>query len=150
MGETRELTLMFYFASDNPLAPAIVSQLKALKEAGFHPEANVIVYFDPNAENTPAHIFDVDRVNKIRAGSKYKIGFPLKPPFGRNQPCRSERAGARHARRQIDEETARAVECTGRFLLIVRIPGEVLQDFVSRTDYWRFYQQYKEVQPKIL
>lgn len=66
----RECTLMFYFASDNPLAPAIVSQLKALKEAGFHPEANVVVHFDPNAENTPAHIFDVNLVNKIRAGGK--------------------------------------------------------------------------------
>ena len=36
MAETRELTLMFYFASDNPLAPLISSQLKARKQAGFH------------------------------------------------------------------------------------------------------------------
>lgn len=80
----RECTLMFYFASDNPLAPGIVSQLKALKQAGFHPEANVVVHFDPNADNTPVHIFDVNLVNKIRAGGKPRIGFSLNPPFVRN------------------------------------------------------------------
>ena len=36
MNSTTEWTLMFYFASDNPLAPSVVSQLKALKNAGFH------------------------------------------------------------------------------------------------------------------
>ena len=45
--DTKEWTLMFYFASDNPLAISIVSQLKAIKAAGFHHEANVIVQFDP-------------------------------------------------------------------------------------------------------
>ncbi len=83
MPETRELTLMFYFASDNPLAPSIVSQLKALKQAGFHPEANVVVRFDPN-DNTPVHIFEVNLVNKIRAGGKHKIGSSLNPPFVRS------------------------------------------------------------------
>jgi hypothetical protein len=76
----KEWTLMFYFASDNPLAPGIVSQLKALKQAGFHPEANVVVHFDPNADNMPVHIFDVNLVNKIRAGGKHKIGLSLNPP----------------------------------------------------------------------
>ena len=33
----KEWTLMFYFASDNPLAAGIVSQLKSIKQAGFHP-----------------------------------------------------------------------------------------------------------------
>ena len=80
----KEWTLMFYFASDNPLAPGIVSQLKALKQAGFHPEANVVVHFDPNAENVPVHIFDVNLVNKIRAEGKPKIGLSLNPPFVRN------------------------------------------------------------------
>ncbi|HMG72140.1 MAG TPA: clostripain-related cysteine peptidase [Pyrinomonadaceae bacterium] len=80
----REWTLMFYFASDNPLARGIVSQLKTLKQAGFHPEANVIVHFDPNTENMPVQIFDVNVVNKIRSGGKHKIGFSLDPPFGRN------------------------------------------------------------------
>ena len=83
MPETRELTLMFYFASDNSLAPLIVPQLKALKQAGFHPEANVVVRFDPNT-NTPVHIFDVNLVNKIRAGGRHKTAFSLNPPFVKN------------------------------------------------------------------
>lgn len=83
MTETRELTLMFYFASDNQLAPGMVTQLKALKQAGFHPEANVVAHFDSNT-NTSVHVFDVNRVNKLRAGGKHKIGFPLNPPFVRN------------------------------------------------------------------
>ncbi len=84
VNSTREWTLIFYFASDNPLAPGIVSQLKAIKQAGFHPEANIVVHFDPNADNSPVHIFDVNHVNKIRAGGKPRIGFPLNPPFVRN------------------------------------------------------------------
>lgn len=74
MRKTREWTLMFYMASDNPLAISIVSQLKAIKNAGFHPEVNVITQFDPFTEGTPTHIFDVNSVNKL----KYKqpnIGF---------------------------------------------------------------------------
>src|SRR3989442_513965 len=62
---TREWTLMFYFASDNPLAPNIVSQLKAIKSAGFHEDVNVIAQFDPNVPDMPTHIFDVNAVNKI-------------------------------------------------------------------------------------
>lgn len=30
----REWTVMFYRASDDPLAPSVVSQLKAIKDAG--------------------------------------------------------------------------------------------------------------------
>ena len=81
---SKEWTLMFYFASDNPLAPGIVSQLKAIKQAGFHPEANVVVHFDPNEENTPVHIFDVNLVNKLRAGGRERIGFPFSPPSVRS------------------------------------------------------------------
>ena len=65
--DTKEFTLMFYFASDNPLAISVVSQLKAIKAAGFHKEANVIVQFDPFTEGTPTHIFDVNMINKINA-----------------------------------------------------------------------------------
>ncbi|HEX8163431.1 MAG TPA: clostripain-related cysteine peptidase [Pyrinomonadaceae bacterium] len=70
----KEWTLMFYFASDNALAPEIVSQLKAIKQAGFHPDANVIAQFDPNSENTDTHIFEVNRINKIQAKGKHRIG----------------------------------------------------------------------------
>lgn len=82
--EERELTLMFYFASDQPLAPEIVTQLKAIKQAGFHPEANVVAQFDPNPENVETHIFDVNSVNKVleRGGSKRGfIGRTANDPF---------------------------------------------------------------------
>jgi hypothetical protein len=70
----REWTLMFYFASDNGLAPEVVSQLKAIKQAGFHDDANIIAQFDPNAANTDTHIFDVNRINKLKTREP-KIGF---------------------------------------------------------------------------
>ncbi|HEX8456466.1 MAG TPA: clostripain-related cysteine peptidase [Pyrinomonadaceae bacterium] len=70
----REWTLMFYFASDNPLAPSIVSQLKSIKDAGFHDEANVIARFDPHTENTPSHVFEVNLINKLEARGKPRIG----------------------------------------------------------------------------
>ena len=57
-------TLMFYFAGDNPLAPGMVSQLKSIKGAGFHPDINTLVQFDPNVPDTPTHTFDVGRVRK--------------------------------------------------------------------------------------
>jgi len=80
---------MFYFASDNPLAPSIVSQLKAIKDAGFHPDANVIAQFDPHVVNTPSHTFEVNLVNKIRAAGASKVGFltdPVRTPPVRGAP----------------------------------------------------------------
>ena len=65
--EEKEWTIMFYFASDNALAPEVVSQIKSIKQAGFHPEANVVAQFDPHTEGTPTHIFDVNRINKLEA-----------------------------------------------------------------------------------
>lgn len=83
MAEKKEWTLMFYFASDNPLAPGIVSQLKALKQAGFHPDANVIAQFDPHTVDTPTHIFEVNLVNKSKKPGKPNIGFARNDPFVR-------------------------------------------------------------------
>jgi hypothetical protein len=82
--ERREWTLMFYFASDNPLAPSIVSQLKALKGAGFHAGANVVAHFDPYTRDTPSHVFEVNVVEKLkrRPGASF-IGFDAKDPFVR-------------------------------------------------------------------
>lgn len=76
--EEKEWTIMFYFASDNPLAPEIISQLKSIKQAGFHPEANVIARFDPHTENTPTYYFDVNRINKLKAEAKAdRLGLSL-------------------------------------------------------------------------
>jgi hypothetical protein len=84
MPETKEWTLMFYFASDNSLAPEIVSQLKAIKNAGYHHEVNVVAYFDPQPPGTPAHIFDVNGINKLKRPHDNDIGFASDDPFIRN------------------------------------------------------------------
>jgi len=81
----KEWTLMFYFASDNPLAPNVVSQLKAIKNAGFHQQVNVVAQFDPQTQGIATHIFDVNRVYKLEDPSvKHDIGFTKKVPFVRN------------------------------------------------------------------
>lgn len=67
MAETSELnewTLMFYFAGDNALSPVIVSQLKAIKDAGFQENTDVVVHFDPNEKGAPTRIYDVNRERK--------------------------------------------------------------------------------------
>jgi hypothetical protein len=84
MAEMKEWTLMFYFAGDNPLAPGIVAQLKSLKNAGYHPEANVVAYFDPQPAGTPAHIFDVNGILKLKYPDKDDIGFASNDTFVRN------------------------------------------------------------------
>jgi len=82
--ETKEWTIMFYFASDNPLASEVVSQLKAIKEAGFHPQANVIAQFDPEDPASPRQIYDVNLINKLRAGETSNVGFRANDPYVRN------------------------------------------------------------------
>jgi len=84
MPEIKEWTLMFYFASDNPLAISVVSQLKAIKAAGFHPEANVVTQFDPYTEGTPTHIFDVNLINKLKHPGTADFGFCERVPVVRN------------------------------------------------------------------
>ena len=84
MLETKECTLMFYFASDNPLAISVVSQLKAIKAAGFHQQANVIVQFDPFTEGTPTHVFDVNVINKITTKLESQTEFDNDDPFVMN------------------------------------------------------------------
>src|SRR4026208_747846 len=84
MPDKKEWTLMFYFASDNPLAPGVVSQLKAIKSAGYHPDANVVTQFDPFVEGTPTHIFDVNLMNKLKHPGVADVGFLGNDPFVRN------------------------------------------------------------------
>jgi hypothetical protein len=78
----KEWTVMFYFASDNPLAPSIVSQLKALKDAGFHPEANVVAHFDPHTPEMQTHVFDVNHLEKLRALGGSQFGRANDPSVG--------------------------------------------------------------------
>ena len=72
--KAKEWTLMFYMASDNPLVVNMVSQLKALKAAGFHHDVNVVAQFDPYAEGAPTHIFEVNLINKL-THPESNIGF---------------------------------------------------------------------------
>ncbi|HEV2764616.1 MAG TPA: clostripain-related cysteine peptidase [Pyrinomonadaceae bacterium] len=72
--ETKEFTLMFYFASDNMLAPGIVSQLKALKQAGYHHNSYVVAQFDPHTVGTPTHFFDVHHLEKLKHPGTSQVG----------------------------------------------------------------------------
>lgn len=84
MPENKKWTLMFYFASDNPLAISVISQLKALKAAGYHKDVNVVVQFDPYTEGTPTHVFDVNLVKKLVEPEVADIGFCENVPRIRN------------------------------------------------------------------
>lgn len=84
MPEEREWTVMFYLGSDNPLAPGIIQHLKAIKNAGYHPQVNVLAQFDPHTVNTPVHIFDVNRVEKLKRPNEVNIGFRANDSFVRN------------------------------------------------------------------
>lgn len=80
----KEWTVMFYLASDNPLAPGVVSHLKAMKSAGYHPEVNVLAQFDPHGTTMPTHIFDVNRTEKLLNPNRVNIGFGPRDSFVRN------------------------------------------------------------------
>ena len=60
-------TLMFFFASDNTLAPLLVSQLKDIKYAGFQEHTEVLVYFDPLEKDRPTKIYNVNSKRKAYA-----------------------------------------------------------------------------------
>jgi Clostripain family len=73
----KEWTVMFFFAGDNSLSPLIVSQLKALKDAGFHPDVDILAHFDSNEVGVPTKIFDVNRRRKHDAqahGRRAQVG----------------------------------------------------------------------------
>lgn len=60
----KKWTLMFFFASDNNLSASMLYQLKAIKAAGFQPDTNVLVHFDPYEPGVPSLIFDINRTEK--------------------------------------------------------------------------------------
>ncbi len=82
--ELKEWTVMFYLATDNPLAPGVISHLKAMKNAGYHPQVNVLAQFDPHGENMPVHIFDVNRMEKLKHPNRVNIGFGSNDSYVRN------------------------------------------------------------------
>lgn len=84
MSESGKWTVMLFSASDNDLSPPMVSQIKALKDAGFHPDVNVLVHFDPNEKGAPTRIFNVNHKRKAdRRLPRVMIGDG-NDPFVRN------------------------------------------------------------------
>jgi len=63
---------MFFFASDNRLAPLLVSELKAIKDAGFQEDTEVLVYYDPLEKGCPTKIYNVNNERKARRKNKNK------------------------------------------------------------------------------
>ena len=79
-GERRnEWTVMFYFASDNALSALIVAQLKAIKDAGFQENTEVLIHFDPNEPGVPTRIFNVNVNRKNKGESKTVVGDGADP-----------------------------------------------------------------------
>lgn len=78
MDNTNDWTLMFFFAGDNSLAPSMVSQLKAIKDAGFQEKTTVLVRYDPSEKGAPTNIFEVNREQKLR-GVRTRIGDGANP-----------------------------------------------------------------------
>jgi hypothetical protein len=69
-----EWTIMFFFASDNDLAPLIVSQLKGIKDAGYQRKAEVLVHFDPKEKGAQTRVYNVNSARKKAAEEKTDIG----------------------------------------------------------------------------
>ncbi|HEY0404574.1 MAG TPA: clostripain-related cysteine peptidase [Pyrinomonadaceae bacterium] len=77
-----EWTLMFFFAGDNQLSPSMISELKAIKDAGFQLDTAVLAHFDPNEIGAPTRVFNVNQARKQDATTS-RIGDD-KDPFVRN------------------------------------------------------------------
>ncbi len=81
-----ELTLLFYIASDNALAPLVVSEIKAIKDAGFQKDTTVLVYFDPLEKGAATQLLDINskrKKTKAAKGVQTSIGDG-EDPFVRN------------------------------------------------------------------
>lgn len=79
-----EWTVMFFFAGDNALSPLIVSQVKAIKDAGFQEHTDVIVHFDSNAKGAPTRLYEVNRERKKDPGLPNTIIGDGNDPYVRN------------------------------------------------------------------
>lgn len=121
----KKWTLMFFFASDNTLSPSMLYQLKSIKTAGFQEEANVLVHFDPHERGLPSMIFDINKKERQKGGSK--IGDEKDPKVhaldgDRIAPETTDEEPV-HTKRQSDPEYTDelpAVEALTRFLDLCR------------------------------
>jgi len=65
--KVKQLTLMFFFASDNNLSPSMLYQLKSIKGAGPQPDSNVVVHFDPHERGVPSIVFEINKTENEEA-----------------------------------------------------------------------------------
>jgi hypothetical protein len=73
---------MCYTASDNDLSLFNVSQLKALKEAGFQKDVEVLAYADSNENGVPTRLFNINsKVKTVRLPTRIGDG---EDPYVRN------------------------------------------------------------------
>jgi hypothetical protein len=70
---TGKWLLMFYVAADNNLSALFVDQLKAIKDAGFAQDVDVIVRFDPNEPDLKTLTFNVNKKRK-KSGRPIQVG----------------------------------------------------------------------------
>jgi hypothetical protein len=68
-----KVTVMCYFGSDNPLSPLLVSQVKAIKDAGYEQGTDVLVRFDPNETSARTRLYHVNAKRRA-VGKKNKEG----------------------------------------------------------------------------
>lgn len=76
-----EWTIMIFFAGDPHLSPSMTSQLKAIKDAGFQEDTNVLVHFDPNEKGARVCTFEINRQRKTEVATVIGDG---RDPFVRN------------------------------------------------------------------
>ena len=63
-GGKNDWNILFYLIGDGLISASMISQLKAITDAGFEENTNVLVYFDPNCNGKNARIFEVNARRK--------------------------------------------------------------------------------------
>ena len=76
-----EWTILVFFAGEENISPAMTSQLKAIKDAGFQKHTTVLIHYDPNKRGVGTVTFDINRLRKKEIGTYIGDG---KDPFVRN------------------------------------------------------------------
>jgi hypothetical protein len=76
-----EWGILFYIVGEEGVTSGMISELKAVTDAGFHKDANVLVYFDPNCNGANGRTFEVNGLRK--EGRESEIG-DAKDPYVRN------------------------------------------------------------------
>jgi Clostripain family len=78
--DLKELTVMILFAGDNDLAALLVSQVKAIKDAGFHKSVDVVLHIDPSERGVPTRLLHVNRKRRERkVGGETVLGTSIGP-----------------------------------------------------------------------